>query len=145
MKEAYSNRYILPSKRSFFSILLLVFILFSFRSFAQKTSWVTPKGMENVKNPIAGDNSSLAVTKTVYLSYCAPCHGDKGRGNGPAAAGLNPKPADHTSATIQSETDGSLYWKLTEGRNPMPGYKKIFPEQQRWELINFIRSLAGKK
>ena len=101
-----------------------------------------PKEADNVKNPLAGSSSVPADTKTLYVANCGPCHGDKGRGDGPAAPGLNPKPADHTSPAIQSETDGSLFWKLSEGRNPMPGYKKIFSEQQRWELIAYIRSLA---
>jgi mono/diheme cytochrome c family protein len=84
----------------------------------------------------------VAETKALYITNCSPCHGDKGRGDGPAAQGLNPKPADHTSAAVQSESDGAIFWKLSEGRNPMPGYKKIFSEEQRWELINYIRTLA---
>ncbi|HMC86926.1 MAG TPA: cytochrome c [Chitinophagaceae bacterium] len=84
----------------------------------------------------------MAETKTLYITNCGPCHGDKGRGDGPAAPGLNPKPADHTSAAVQSETDGAIFWKLSEGRSPMPAYKKIFSEEQRWELVNYIRTLA---
>ena len=84
----------------------------------------------------------LADAKKLYTTNCAPCHGDKGRGDGPAAQALSPKPADHSSVLVQGETDGSLFWKLSEGRNPMPGYKKILTEQQRWELVNYIRTLA---
>jgi len=109
---------------------------------AHSKPWVVPPDAAAVKNPVAGDKSVLPAAKGVYISNCAPCHGEKGRGDGPAAAGLNPKPADHSSALIQSETDGSLFWKLSEGRAPMPGYKKIFNDQQRWELIDYIRTLA---
>ena len=124
-------------------LLFLVFHFVSFQSFAQSTTpWVAPKDADNVKNPLAGNASVLPEAKALYTANCAPCHGDKGRGDGPAAAGLNPKPADHSSAAIQSESDGSLFWKLSEGRAPMPAYKKIFSDQQRWELIDYIRTLA---
>jgi mono/diheme cytochrome c family protein len=108
----------------------------------QHTPWVTPKAAQDVKNPFAGDKSALADGKTLYVNNCAPCHGAKGRGDGPAAAALNPKPADHSSGVVQSESDGSLFWKLSEGRNPMPSYKKILTDKQRWELVNYIRTLA---
>ncbi|MBV8389308.1 MAG: c-type cytochrome [Mucilaginibacter sp.] len=110
--------------------------------FAQQKPWAAPKEAQIIKNPLQGNNSALVDGKKLYTTNCAPCHGDKGRGDGPAAQALIPKPADHSSALVQSETDGSLFWKLSEGRNPMPGYKKILTEQQRWELINYIRTLA---
>ena len=109
---------------------------------AQSKPWVVPADAAAVKNPLSGNTSVIPDGKTIYVANCGPCHGEKGRGDGPAAAGLNPKPADHSSALIQSETDGSLFWKLSEGRAPMPAYKKVFSDQQRWELIDYIRTLA---
>lgn len=123
-------------------VTLIVFNLLVTKSFAQHTNWVSPKTADNVKNPMAGNSGVMADAKTLYITNCAPCHGAKGKGDGPAAQALSPKPADHSSALIQSETDGALYWKLSEGRNPMPGYKKIFTDQQRWELVSYIRTLA---
>jgi mono/diheme cytochrome c family protein len=122
--------------------LLLIFSLSYFLASAQNTPWVAPKESDNLKNPLAGNSSVLPEAKALYIANCGPCHGDKGRGDGPAASGLNPKPADHSSVAIQNESDGALFWKLAEGRAPMPGYKKIFSDQQRWELINYIRTLA---
>jgi mono/diheme cytochrome c family protein len=122
--------------------LLLIFSLSYFLASAQNTPWAAPKESDNLKNPLAGNSSVLPEAKALYIANCGPCHGDKGRGDGPAASGLNPKPADHSSVAIQNESDGALFWKLAEGRAPMPGYKKIFSDQQRWELINYIRTLA---
>lgn len=110
--------------------------------FAQQKPWTTPKEAQIIKNPVDKNATALADGKKLYVTNCAPCHGDKGRGDGPAAQALSPKPADHSSALVQSETDGSLFWKLSEGRNPMPAYKKILTEQQRWELVNYIRTLG---
>ncbi len=142
MKERYIYRHSFNLPTLFFSIALLGLNLFFFWSYGQQTPWTSPTFANGVKNPLAGDNSGLAQARTMYVANCGPCHGEKGKGDGPAAPGLNPKPADHTSAAVQSESDGSLFWKLSEGRNPMPGYKKIFSDQQRWALINYIRTLA---
>jgi mono/diheme cytochrome c family protein len=129
-------------KSIYFTALLMLFNLIYFLTFAQNPPWVSPKEAGNIKNPLVSNTSVLADAKALYVANCAPCHGDKGRGDGPAAPGLNPKPADHSSVAVQNETDGSLFWKLSEGRAPMPGYKKIFSDNQRWELIIFIRTLA---
>ncbi len=111
----------------------------------KKPAWVTPKDANLVKNPLAGDKSTLAEGKTLYVSNCSPCHGLKGKGDGAAAASLNPKPADHTSSKVQDETDGSLFWKISEGHNPMPTYKTTLSDKQRWELVNYIRTLSKVK
>src|SRR5580692_9569328 len=116
MKEKYNNRLIFNSKSIFFIVVLLGLQFIFSRSFAQASTWVAAKDADNLKNPLAGNTTVIADAKTVYSSYCTPCHGDKGKGDGPAAPGLNPKPADHTSAAVQGESDGALYWKLTEGR-----------------------------
>lgn len=126
-------------------ILIVAFTAFTLAcssSFAQQKPWASPKEAQVIKNPFAGNSSTLAEGKKLYVTNCAPCHGEKGRGDGPAAQALVPKPADHSSALVQSETDGSLFWKLTQGRNPMPAYGKILTEQQRWELVNYIRTLS---
>lgn len=146
--EVYSNQYLLKVKSLIFVVTSLAFILILTRASAQQhTPWTTPKANQDVKNPIPADKVVLADGKALYTTNCAPCHGDKGRGDGPAAQALNPKPADHSSAAVQGETDGSLFWKLSEGRNPMPAYKKILTDKQRWELVNYIRTLskAGNK
>lgn len=133
------------------SILLtaaLVALLLIFqRSLSQTTPWVAPSTADNVKSPLTATPAVLAEAKALYKANCGPCHGEKGRGDGPAAPGLNPKPADHTSEGVQKQSDGAIFWKLSEGRAPMPAYKKIFTDQQRWELVAYIRTLArsGRK
>jgi len=140
MRHSYCD-IIKPGISALIAIFLLVTLATS-RSFGQKPAWVVPKEAESIRNPVAPSAQVLTDAKTLYTANCAPCHGEKGRGDGPAAAGLTPKPADHSSVAIQSESDGSLFWKLSEGRNPMPAYKSAFSEQQRWALILYIRSLA---
>ena len=72
---------------------------------------------------------------------CVSCHGAKGKGDGAAAAALNPKkPADWTSGRVQEETDGELFCTFSNGRGVMPPWKHL-PENDRWAVILYIRSL----
>jgi len=122
--------------------LTLPLLLASPDSNAQTSKWAAPGEADNVKNPLAGNTETLQYAKVIYATYCGPCHGSKGKGDGVAAAGLQTKPADHSSDNVQKQTDGALFWMISEGRNPMPAYKSTQTENQRWELVNFIRTLA---
>ena len=115
-------------------------------SHAQSTPWTVPKSAVALKNPQASDAASIKNGKTLYQAYCTPCHGDKGKGDGPASASLNPKPADHTSAMVQAESDGALYYKISEGHahTAMPPFKAVLNADQRWAIINYMRTLAKK-
>ena len=68
------------------------------------------------------------------------CHGTKGAGNGVAGASLKPKPANFTLKEIQAQSDGAIFWKITEGRTPMAAYKML-SDTQRWQLVSYIRTL----
>ncbi len=124
---------------------LAMLSLYSANVHAQSKAWVAPNDAASIKNPLAGNTGILNDAKKLYISTCAPCHGRKGRGDGVAAAALNPKPADHTSEAVQKQTDGALFWMMSQGRNAMPQYKNVLTETQRWELVDYIRTLARKK
>lgn len=104
--------------------------------------WMAPKEADALKNPVKGDASATKAGKDLYVTNCTPCHGIHGKGDGPAAAALSPKPTDHTSAMVQSETDGAIFWKITNGHAPMAAYKGSLSDKQRWELVNYIRDLG---
>lgn len=125
----------------------VILLLSSREASAQSKPWVIPATASSMKNPVPIDPTTLKEAKTLYTSYCSPCHGDKGKGDGPAAVALNPKPADHTSAKVQNETDGTLFYMISEGRDPMPSLKRTLTENQRWALVDYIRTLGktGKK
>jgi mono/diheme cytochrome c family protein len=110
-------------------------------SFQQKTPWVAPSSADTIKNPLKGNADATTAGKKIYATYCVVCHGDKGKGDGIAAAGLNPRPADHTSAKVQSQSDGVIFWKLSTGRAPMASYDKTLTRTQRWQVINYMRTL----
>jgi mono/diheme cytochrome c family protein len=102
--------------------------------------WVAPASEKSKKNPLPSDKKVVEQGAKLAQVNCVSCHGAKGKGDGAAAAALNPKPADWTSKKVQEETDGELFWKISNGRGPMPPWKHL-PEKDRWALIRYIRSL----
>ena len=56
----------------------------------------------------------------------------------------DPSPSDLTdTAKINARTDGEIYFQITEGRKPMPAFKKKLTEEQRWQLVLYVRALAA--
>jgi mono/diheme cytochrome c family protein len=92
-------------------------------------------------SPIAATADSIAEGHRLAVDSCAECHGDSGRGDGPAAAGLQPRPASWRSREFQTQSDACIFWTLSNGRGAMPSAKAM-PETDRWHLVNFLRSLA---
>jgi mono/diheme cytochrome c family protein len=101
--------------------------------------WEAPAAEKAKKSP----GGTVANGKKLAETNCVSCHGASGKGDGPAAAALNPKPADWTSPKVQGESDGSLFWKISNGRGPMPPWKHL-PDKDRWDLVAYVKSL-GKK
>lgn len=110
---------------------------------AHDQDWPVPADAAKVKNPVAPTPDNLAAAHAIYLDKCANCHGEKGAGDGPEADMYTPSPASFTDAHMMGEmTDGEIFWKMTEGRKPMPSFKKQLTDEQRWQLVNFLRTLA---
>jgi len=124
----------------YLSVFLLFIGTYTNQALAQST-WKAPADADKLENPYANDAKAAAKGKKLFKQMCAICHGVKGKGDGMAAAGLTPKPANFTSKDLQSQTDGAIYWKLTEGKAPMAAYKDMITEAQRWELVTYIRTL----
>ncbi|CAM2067817.1 Cytochrome c [Sulfidibacter corallicola] len=105
-------------------------------------AWVAPASAKTIQNPKAGDRqASAAKGKKVFQQRCTVCHGSHGKGDGPGGKALTPKPANLTSARVQNQADGELFWKISNGRGPMVSWQLILPEDDRWNLVNFLRTL----
>jgi mono/diheme cytochrome c family protein len=115
---------------------------FSFVSQQDKKPWPVPDNYKNMKNPVASDAESIAEGKTLYATHCKSCHGSKGVGDGPKAAQLKTEAGDFSKADFQAQTDGALFYKTSDGRDDMPGFKKKIPDaDERWSLVNYMRTL----
>ncbi|MDE3741082.1 c-type cytochrome [Maribacter polysaccharolyticus] len=120
--------------------ITMCFLFIGFNTHAQD-KWVAPANADKIINPLKGNTSATESGKRTFKMLCVVCHGAKGKGNGIGGSGLTPKPSDLTSTSVQNQTDGAIYWKLTKGRPPMASYETAIPENKRWEIINYIRTL----
>jgi mono/diheme cytochrome c family protein len=103
-------------------------------------NWAAPARASAKKNPVAADAASTSRGKTVYTAECFTCHGASGRGDGPQAAQLEKNPGNLTN--LQGQSDGALFWKISEGKKPMPTFSTKLSEQQRWDVVNYIKTLS---
>lgn len=105
-----------------------------------------PETYAGLVNPVPADEESLSRGEEIYTQNCATCHGDGGMGDGPGGVNLDPAPAPiaHTS---QMMADDYLFWRISEGGTPfetaMIPYANILDEQERWDVINYVRALGS--
>jgi len=89
--------------------------------------------------------SAITAGAALYQSHCAGCHGPRGAGDGPAGRTLPRSPADLRAPHTAQHTAGDLFWWISYGipGSGMPGFGSQLTEDQRWELINFLRALSA--
>ncbi len=106
--------------------------------------WTAPAREARKTNPVAADAFSIAAGQGLYVKHCLPCHGATGVGNGPSAKDLEKSPGDLSKPAMWEQTDGAVFWKLTTGKKPMPTFETLTSETERWQIINYMRTLAPK-
>jgi mono/diheme cytochrome c family protein len=97
--------------------------------------WQAPPEAAKKQNPLKGKPALAAGGKKIFEKSCTVCH----------EAGANQVGPHLNSPATQSQSDGALFWKITNGnsRTAMPSFSGL-PDGQRWQLVLYIRSL-GKK
>jgi mono/diheme cytochrome c family protein len=105
-----------------------------------------PADYANAHNPLPRTSATVTRGGEVYAANCASCHGPTGYGDGPAASGLNPRPANLAwlSRMPMSRWDPFMYWTVSEGGAPfgtaMPSFKTSLSEADRWAAIAYIQA-----
>lgn len=130
-----------PFSKKAFVLVVAVFSFITMSAFLFQQQWKAPASADSKKNPLTNDASVAAAGKVVYAKECQSCHGKKGKGDGPSAADLDVSVGDMTSAKTQGQTDGALFWKISEGKKPMPSFKKKLSEDQVWQVVIYMRTL----
>jgi mono/diheme cytochrome c family protein len=135
-------------KRSKTPLLVALGILAAAGLFALVSSIRTAverRAAHNMTNPVPATSQALAAAKDNYGSRCASCHGSNGDGKGDKANTLWSKPTDFRDAAHMARaTDGDLYWVTTKGNWPMPAFDKRLSEEERWELVDYLRTFAKR-
>jgi mono/diheme cytochrome c family protein len=123
---------------------LIVSALVALSEEQSKQKWSAPPAEAQKKNPVAANESSLAAGQKIYSKTCAMCHGKTGDADGPAVIELNIHPAKLSDPKVATESEGTLFWKITTGKKPMPAYGKRLSETDRWNLVNYVRTLSKR-
>ncbi len=105
-----------------------------------------PEAYRSMDNPLAATGERLAAGERLYQAHCSACHGRSGRGDGPAAESLDPRPANVARfARMPMASDAYLYWTIAEGGapvgSPMPSYRGALEEEQIWQLMLYLRAM----
>ena len=102
---------------------------------AVSTKWEPPPDAAAKPNPEAKNPDAQANGRRSFMRLCINCHGEDGKGERPGAANLR-------SADVQNQSDGALFWKITNGNttNGMPSFAAV-PETNRWDMVTFLRTL----
>ena len=118
--------------------------------------WVVPEKYQKMKNPVSTSDASVKIGKGMYERHCLTCHGATGKDDGKRAVKLNQTPGDFTSEEFKIQTDGAVFYKMTEGHKDMPSFKRRIPVNDDvidgsfgqtgtpGDLINYIRTLYKK-
>jgi mono/diheme cytochrome c family protein len=95
-------------------------------------------------NPVPADAVSLQRGEILCQLHCAVCHGQASQGDGPVVEFWREdvrRPADLTEARIGEYPDGTLYRIIVQGIGGMPPLRENLTERQRWDVINYLRTL----
>ncbi|MBE0661748.1 MAG: c-type cytochrome [Bacteroidales bacterium] len=135
-------------KKRIFSLTIIAIGAFAMMAFIlpqdQKIGgpWEIPKEYKEKVNPHKGDASLEKLGRATYSRHCRSCHGNTGLGDGPMTKNLKTFPGDFSDATFQKHTDGDIYYMSFIGRDEMPNFEsKITDEEERWAVVNYIRSM----
>lgn len=133
--------------KTFKNLMIVAVLLLGLNAFTirvQSGEWVVPDKYKSMKNPTdASDDDNLEIGEELYMKHCKSCHGKEGLGDGPKASEQEGDLGDFSAEDFQAQSDGSIFYKTTEGRDDMPGYdKKVPDEEERWYIVSYIRMLA---
>lgn len=128
----------LPSIKS----LLIIPILLVGLQITDAQNIVVPAADMAKASPLVFNASTSEEGESIYDKNCVSCHGNPGKGNYLKA--LTPQPGDPATEKYQSQTDGELFYKISEGNPVMPKFKNTLSEEERWKLVSYIRSFNKK-
>lgn len=114
-------------------------------TFYQAKPWNAPDAFVKKANPVKSNDESVKNGKALWGKHCQSCHGKAGMGDGTKTAQLETELSDFATDAVQKQSDGSMFYKISEGRDEMPTFKKKIPDEEDiWSVINYVRTLKAK-
>ncbi len=104
-----------------------------------------PEAAVSIVHPELPDATRQSLGQEAYLRHCTICHGEQGRGDGPAAGAFDPGPPDFTDPDgLPSMTDDELLDVVSRGRRSMPAFDAVLEPEVLTEVVDYLRELSGK-
>ena len=133
-------------RKALFVALLTLIVLSIVLGITRRGQWNIPEEAKLRQNPVHASPQALDAARILYDDHCERCHGKSGRGDGADATKFSTSPRDLTDKTRMSEqSDAALFYKISEGRKPMPEFKTKLTEEQRWQLVLLMRSMGSSE
>lgn len=129
MKKYFKN-----ITRGFTFLILLAWPFFAIQS----QEWVVPADKKGKLSPFSFTDETRKTGERLYSLNCMSCHGSPGKAN--YLKTLVPVPGDPASDKYQANLDGEIFYKVTQGRGPMPSFKNSLSSADIWNIISFVRS-----
>jgi mono/diheme cytochrome c family protein len=124
-----------------FEKLIIFFIIFTAVTGVSAQTWVVPDDQKAVVAPVKFTPDMQKKGEEIYLKNCQSCHGLMGKDNW---VKLTPPPGDLSKEKAQKQTDGEIFYRITTGKVPMPEFRNILPEDDRWSVIAYLRTYNPK-
>jgi mono/diheme cytochrome c family protein len=118
-------------------------LVMSIAGAAQGGDWTIPAEAATLKSPLEQTPALVARGRTLFASRCRTCHGPEGRGNGPSSDPKHPAANLTDPAVAESNPEGVLFYKIWNGRKPMPAFRSQLTRDEAWTLVAFIRTLGA--
>lgn len=117
--------------------ILLIIAAMTVAAKVPAQDWVVPDEQKAVTAPFKFTPDMQKQGEQIYLKNCQSCHGLPGKDNW---AKLTPPPGDLAKDKAQKQTDGEIFYRITTGKTPMPEFRNIIPEEERWWVVAYLRS-----
>jgi len=124
------------------AILLCLIFISCNQSKENSNEWKAPRKADNLKSPLQNNLLAEQKGKEIYNLYCLSCHGQYGFGDGGAGASFERKPSNFHNEKVKAQSNGAIYWKIANGRTNMPAFKDVLTEEQRWQVVSYIRKIS---
>jgi mono/diheme cytochrome c family protein len=117
-------------------------------SLAGSTALAQQLPAREIANPVPPAAKSIAAGRQLFQRYCAPCHGEAAKGNGPLAPKDVPPPDLTDGAWAHGGTDGEIFTNIRDGIGPkfdMKAMKSRMTPVEIWHVVNYLRSIGAGK
>lgn len=108
----------------------------------KKAEWVAPVEADELTNPLKNDKEAFRKGRVIFTNECVICHGANGDGVSNVAKNMEQKPKDFTVDGFLNQSDGAIFWKLSEGRGLMQPFKTMLTEEEIWSVVEYVKFLS---